>query len=39
LHFQCGHPGLDEPVYETATVEPTTPPRILWELLDRLLVT
>jgi hypothetical protein len=36
LHLQYDHPGLDEPVYEAATVEPTTPPRILWELLDRL---
>jgi hypothetical protein len=36
MHFQYGYPGCDESVYETATVEPTTPPRILWELLDRL---
>jgi hypothetical protein len=36
LHFQYDHHGLDQPVYEAVTVEPNTPPRILWELLDRL---
>jgi len=36
VHFQYSHPGLDTPSYEAATVEADTPPRTLWELLDRL---
>ena len=36
VHFQYEHPGLDETAYESATFEATSPPRILWEALDRL---
>lgn len=38
VHFQYDHPGLDEPAYQAAAVEATTPPRILWEILDQLFV-
>lgn len=36
VHFQWEHRGTDGPRYEAATVEAESPPRILWELLDRL---
>lgn len=36
LHFQSDHPGLDEPVYRAVSLEATTPPRILWEVLEQL---
>ncbi|WP_162994085.1 hypothetical protein [Halalkalicoccus subterraneus] len=38
MHFQYDHPGLDKLVYQAATVEAITPPRILWDILDRLFV-
>jgi hypothetical protein len=36
VHFQWEHTGREGPAYEAATVDARTPPRILWELLDRL---
>lgn len=36
VHFQYDHPGVDGPVYESASFEASSPPRILWEVLDRL---
>lgn len=36
IHFQYDHLGLDEPVYEAVSFDATTPPRILWEILDQL---
>ena len=36
VHFQYDHPGVDGPVYESASFTANSPPRILWEALDRL---
>jgi hypothetical protein len=36
MHFQYDYPGLDDPVYQAASVDAVTPPRILWEILDQL---
>lgn len=35
-HFQYQQPRLDTPVYEAAEFTVSSPPRILWDTLDRL---
>lgn len=36
VHFQYQHPQRTEPVYEAVEFSVVSPPRILWEVLDRL---